>query len=697
MNFGTWTVTRLSSRSTCHHITSPPEFEVSCLQNQFLTVISIQALLYGGSCHTLSRPADSVEHDFYLTQPFSESTKRARKVPNTMCILDKPKPKLFNPESKRPGVRVEKVAKKMIGSPVKDKPASKSSASSGLDSDMEALQNSLARAEAQKGQYGCQHFLFLLACFDTNMRARTLVVDEIMSKTGGKRKGKLVPTMPRGSSAPRSMPSSPALNAAVSPSLGPTVSASQQALERAKEARVKIIHELAAQDRSAEYLEDKWKGKKDDFLKALNKVADCNSTTKKYTLNKMFWKELDVWSYDYETQELRQKAIDNAVRLYDKLRLSPSEPQWDLLLQKEERGKGKCLSRLQAGLSKASSAAAAPIAQAPKIKVQKAEGATDSSKEDSDAKATPMSRSSSNSLPARKTGDVKKLTTTKKSTTPSRPSPSKPKATQPAAKANDRRVLSQEFVVDSDSDSSDQALAAKKSIQKTKPTSTVTALATTKTTTPAAKPKAKPAPRPLSKTQTTKRPREYEEDEDDSSSSDPPLSKRLKKQPKPQPVKSAAPAPRHRPSDASQNSRGTASGHSIKSKNTSPAKSSPLASSPPTNASDLSQEEETPEPPSMRTPPKKRTISEREKEDRDRARDRHEKEVKRQRREERSLPTALVDKAHKFKELYEQYVELHREVSSMKNPPQRKIEETNHLHETLQRMKKEIYKECSPY
>ena len=75
-----------------------------------------------------------------------------------MCILDKPKPKLFGLESKRPGVRVEKVAKKMIGSPVKDKPASKSSASSGLDSDMEALQNSLARAEAQKGQYGCQHF-----------------------------------------------------------------------------------------------------------------------------------------------------------------------------------------------------------------------------------------------------------------------------------------------------------------------------------------------------------------------------------------------------------------------------------------------------------------------------------------------------------------------------------------------------------
>jgi hypothetical protein len=74
-----------------------------------------------------------------------------------MSILNKPK-KLSAPETKRPSMRAEKGGKKMIGSPLKDKfTTSKSSASSGLDSDMEALQNSLARAEAQKGQYGCQY------------------------------------------------------------------------------------------------------------------------------------------------------------------------------------------------------------------------------------------------------------------------------------------------------------------------------------------------------------------------------------------------------------------------------------------------------------------------------------------------------------------------------------------------------------
>jgi hypothetical protein len=50
-----------------------------------------------------------------------------------------------------------------------------------------------------------------------------------------------------------------------------------------------------------------------------------------------------------------------------------------------------------------------------------------------------------------------------------------------------------------------------------------------------------------------------------------------------------------------------------------------------------------------------------------------------------------------LKELYEQYVALHNEVSSVENPSRRKTDDLFDLHTTLQKMKKEIYKECSPY
>ncbi|KAK7908530.1 hypothetical protein PG985_015833 [Apiospora marii] len=68
------------------------------------------------------------------------------------------------------------------------------------------------------------------------------------------------------------------------------------------------------------------------------------------------------------------------------------------------------------------------------------------------------------------------------------------------------------------------------------------------------------------------------------------LAKRLNKteEAPPKPLSNAITSLKHRPSDASQNSRVTAlSNVSYKSKNTSPAISSSLASSPPTNASDF--------------------------------------------------------------------------------------------------------------
>ena len=47
------------------------------------------------------------------------------------------------------------------------------------------------------------------------------------------------------------------------------------------------------------------------------------------------------------SQELRQSVIDNAVRVFDRLRISPEDQQWQMLLPKHDRGKGITLSKLK--------------------------------------------------------------------------------------------------------------------------------------------------------------------------------------------------------------------------------------------------------------------------------------------------------------------------------------------------------------
>ena len=66
------------------------------------------------------------------------------------------------------------------------------------------------------------------------------------------RKGRqLLSSMGRATSVTRSMPTSPALSSiGGSPSLGPVLSGTEKALERKKEQRISIIHELAAQDQT---------------------------------------------------------------------------------------------------------------------------------------------------------------------------------------------------------------------------------------------------------------------------------------------------------------------------------------------------------------------------------------------------------------------------------------------------------------
>ena len=73
-------------------------------------------------------------------------------------------------------------------------------------------------------------------------------------------KGKLIPGY---NSTGRSLSTSPALNAVRLSPETPALSASQQVVERKKEQRSTLVHELAVKDRSLEYLQSKWQGKQD--------------------------------------------------------------------------------------------------------------------------------------------------------------------------------------------------------------------------------------------------------------------------------------------------------------------------------------------------------------------------------------------------------------------------------------------------
>jgi RNA polymerase II elongation factor ELL len=445
------------------------------------------------------------------------------------------------------------------------------------------------------------------------------------------------------------MPSSPALSGVGSPSLGPTsVPLSQQQAEQAKAVRKPVIHLLAVEPMTEKEVREKIDDEgQEQLMVALLRVGDLNQTTKKWELRKSFFKELDVWTFEYSTTADRQRAIDNAVKQYDKMRLGVSEPEWDRLLEKSERGTGKCLSKLQAQI------AAGPVARGPKINVQKADDSgRDTPNADDDVfmdkkvskiKGEGLSRSVSQPPPTKskkvseKESQAKRLLSKNPAKSATKPAPAK-KAPPPKTGA---KVLSSEFVNDSDEED-DYPVPAK------------------------------PAPKPM------KRSRDEDLDTSDSST---PLSKKVKKDT----------ATTHRVSDASQSSRTTTSSHysssSSKIKGNSPQKSSPLASSPPTNASDM--ESTSGERTSSSESPARHLST---KNSRSPIHKRHQKSSSvSSSGSSRCLKPEVTDMARRFKMFYPKYKALHQELASMgEHRDKQKEKDLFDMHARLAQMKKEI-------
>ncbi|XXH03040.1 Dynein light chain [Hypoxylon texense] len=608
-----------------------------------LTLGSSPCFLFGSREQKVTTNPDSFNYDLYLTKP-EDSITKAQRLPNpTMGIMDKIPPGFA---SKKPP-HVAKDPKR--GSKPKPLPAGKSAMASVLSN-----------------------------------------------------------------STTRSLPSSPALNGVSSPNLA--YSASQQVVEKNKSLRTAIVHELACRDRTYEHLADVWKGAEQDFKPALEKIANFDASAKKWSLRKMFWKELDVWNYDYQNPEDRQTAIDNAIRFYDRSRMPTSAPEWERLLPPTDRGKGIVLSKLQATLAKGN------ITPVPRAPAQRADDSNKSDADSSKAKGESMARSNSQPVGSKtkKASDREAQTKRLLSTNPKKAAPKKPASKAKVSEEKSRKFLSEEKVIDSESSGDERPPSStSSSVSRPKPAEKpaekkaerrVEKVPEKPKEKPAPAPKPKPvvrAPRPPVKPPVPAPQKRAREEDDSSSSSGAPLSKRIKSKELPKPVPISA-APKHRPSDASQSSRNTGAGtssstFSMKSKNTSPAKSSPLASSPPTNASDFEEDQPVHRPvkPQVRNGERntngattdgsaRNTINDKKRKDRDA--DLHSSQLSTPSKKSKlPLSQTVMAKAKRFERYYERYESLHHELSALKEPPAEKLADLLEMHERLAAFKSEIY------
>ncbi|RDW81071.1 uncharacterized protein DSM5745_04628 [Aspergillus mulundensis] len=181
-------------------------------------------------------------------------------------------------------------------------------------------------------------------------RAKAALLARIPSSKVELEKDRLLKTKPNSN---RSVSSSPALGVARSPvsmlPLTPTSAPPSQNKDRLRLEALKIpfIHLLAIRAVSTKFLARQTRSSIEDCAVLAQKYGVENRINpEKFDLRDKVYRELDVWKFPYPSQEDRQEAIENAISAFDRMRISRSDKLWQSLLPKEERGKGKCLSRL---------------------------------------------------------------------------------------------------------------------------------------------------------------------------------------------------------------------------------------------------------------------------------------------------------------------------------------------------------------
>lgn len=274
-------------------------------------------------------------------------------------------------------------------------------------------------------------------------------------------------------------PASPHIGGTASPHLGPAPTSAPTSEEdlKLRAMRTPVLHLLAIELSRKEDIADKTHIPKADLDTILSRIGKQGEAGK-WQLSDKAYRDLDVWKFEYLSEDKRKKAVDNAVRAYDRMRVGKDDYLWQMLLPKEERGKGKVLSRLQLGGGQVNRGLTPSYQPSP---MPHMDGTTDSRA--ASAANTPNIRPST-PRPSSSTGDVRKRLLAK--------DPQKARAAEDAkekkrkereAAASDREgakpakkqatkktnvktnVKSEEFVHSSDDESEEEPIKHKRSQQ----------------------------------------------------------------------------------------------------------------------------------------------------------------------------------------------------------------------------------------
>lgn len=126
--------------------------------------------------------------------------------------------------------------------------------------------------------------------------------------------------------------------------------------------RVPVIHLLAREPASEASLAKTCRTSAATMRELLPKVAKRSvQEPEKWQLTDRSFREITPFSFPYSTTEEREQAIEGAIKAFDRLRLTKEDKLWQILLPREERGQGKCLSRSRVKPLEAKPKASTPL------------------------------------------------------------------------------------------------------------------------------------------------------------------------------------------------------------------------------------------------------------------------------------------------------------------------------------------------
>lgn len=176
---------------------------------------------------------------------------------------------------------------------------------------------------------------------------RTMVVDssELPPARPARRSAPLKNTLParRGVSSrkfepSRSVSSTPSGPPSRSPAGVETSTTSSNLNAKLDGLRIPLIHLLALGSASEHSLATKTKATEEMCLRILQRIANRVKAGRQWELMDDHFKDLDVWGFPYEEGD-RNTAVFNCRAAFNRLRLPREAPEWQTLLQPEDRGK----------------------------------------------------------------------------------------------------------------------------------------------------------------------------------------------------------------------------------------------------------------------------------------------------------------------------------------------------------------------